>query len=739
MNQSDFTTDAGLKSPLPSSSSDALFTIPTCVSPQVVPPGAELDDPTLYFNQELGWLDFNWRVLALAMDPRTPLLERVRFVAITASNLDEFVQKRIGGLKRQEAAGVTQLTSDGRTPAEQLAMLQPAIVEMHSRMTAVWETELRPALVDELGVDVCDYAALTAYQRTALHDYFRREIYPILTPLAVDPAHPFPFISNLSLSLAVILQHESHDTPHFVRLKIPIGRWVPVPADPHAPAPRAAEQYLPVEQLIAKHAGDLFPGMTVRGIHPFRITRNADVRRSEEEAEDLLELISGELRERRFAPVVRLEVAHDMPRQERALLMRELDLPADDLVDVEGLLDLTACFAIADLNFPYAKYPFWEPVVPYRLAHEHDSKTRGDIFAIIRDRDLLVHHPYDSFAASTERLVREAAHDPRVIAIKLTLYRTSNQSPIIKSLIQAAEQGKQVAVLVEVKARFDEANNIEWARVLENAGVHVNYGLVGLKTHTKATLIVRRESDGLRTYCHIGTGNYNSKTARLYTDFGLLTCDPALGQDIVNLFHFLTGYAPKQSYSRVLVAPETMRRRFNELIEQEIANQQSTGDGRIIAKMNALDDPGMIRQLYRASQAGVQIDLIIRGHCVLRPGLPGFSENIRVISILGRFLEHDRIFSFGNRDQAQIFIGSADWRTRNLKSRVELITPVTDPVQHERLWNVLTTALADNRLAWELNATGHYALRMPGDEPTRDFHVQMMEQATLRGLRSSVL
>jgi polyphosphate kinase len=710
-----------------------VYGLPRAVAPRSVPTGAPLDHPTLYFNQELGTLDFNWRVLHLAIDERTPLLERVRFVAITASNLDEFIQKRVGGLKRQEAAGVRELSPDGRTPTEQLALIRRAALEMHETLTDIWERVLRAALQEEAGIEICDYDQLTAAEKEGLHAYFQRQIYPILTPLAVDPGHPFPFISNLSLSLAITLRHPTQGTTHFARVKIPPGRWLLL----HRLVPQAQEagtmRFLPIEQLIAHHIGELFPGMEIKSVHPFRITRNADLRRDEEEAEDLLAMISEELRERRFAPVVRLEVAAAMPESDRRLLLRELELRPVDLVAVKGMLDLTGCFRIADLNLPQFKYEAWEPVIPGRLRHEGETKETRDAFAILRHGDLLVHHPYESFAASVQRLVEEAAIDPRVVAIKQTLYRTSDDSPIIKALVRAAESGKQVAVLVEVKARFDEANNIEWAQMLENAGVHVTYGLVGLKTHTKATLIVRQEEDGLRIYCHIGTGNYHPKTARLYTDLGLLTCDPVLGRDLVNLFHYLTGFAPAQGYDKVLVAPRTMRKAFTSLIEQEMENQARTGNGRIIAKMNALDDRLMIRKLYEASQAGVQIDLIVRGHSLLRPGLPGYSDNIRIISILGRFLEHDRIFYFHNNGRPLTYIGSADWRTRNLRSRVELVAPITEPALQQRVIRVLNEAMSDNRLAWELDAEGHYLLRRarPG-EAEHNFHVNLMRDAMRR-------
>jgi polyphosphate kinase len=719
--------------------------VPRAVSPRPVPEGADVKHPTLYFNQELSGVDFNWRVLYQAMDERTPLLERVRFVAITASNMDEFVQKRVGGLKRQEAAGVRELSPDGRTPTEQLALLRQAILVIHQTMTEIWEKELKLTLHKQAGIVIYDYDDLSSQQQAIMSDYFKTQIYPILTPLAVDPGHPFPFISNLSLSLAVILRNPRRGTTHFARLKVPtsLRRLLPIPEveDPvrEAIPPTQGGRlcFLPVEQLIAHHINELFSGMEVVSVQPFRITRNADLRRDEEEAEDLLAMISAELRERRFAPVVRLEVAKDMPTYDRLLLMRELDLQPDDVYEVDGLLDLTDCFQIADLNLPQFKFNPWEPVVPERLVHEGATKETQDIFAIIRQGDILVHHPYDSFAVSVQQLIEEAAEDERVLAIKQTLYRTSDESPIVKALIQAAERGKQVAALIEVKARFDEANNIEWGRMLENSGVHVTYGLVGLKTHAKATLIVRREEGGLRTYCHIGTGNYHPKTARLYTDLGLLTCRPDLGSDIVHLFHYLTGYAPDQKYHKAMVAPQNMRDLFYDLIQQEIVFQQAYDNGQIIAKMNALDDVGIIKNLYRASQAGVQIYLIIRGHSRLRPGLKGYSENIHIISILGRFLEHDRIFYFHNNGQPLTFIGSADWRTRNLKERVELIVPIEEPTLQERLIQLLEDALHDNCSAWDLDADGFYIQRRPaGGESERNFQETLMKHARKRAKKT---
>lgn len=727
-----------------------LYQIPVAVMPQDVPADADCDHPSLYFNQELGWIDFNWRVLHLALDERLPLLERVRFVAITAGNLDEFIQKRVGALKRLEAADVHKLSPDGRTPIAQLHLLREAIHLMHHTLTATWEQTLKPLLREHLNIVICDYDSLTPTQQESLHRYFQTQLYPILTPLAVDPGRPFPFISNLSLSLAVMIRDPLEGKTQFARIKAPphLGRLISLQdINAHNPQDPNHLRFLPIEQLIIRHIDELFPGMEILGASLFRIIRNADVSRDEEVAEDLLSMISEELRERRFAPVVMLEVASDMPVYDRELLLRDLELLPEDVVEVDGLLDLTACFAIANLNLPQQQFEPWQPVIPLPFQQGGKGKKKGkgkgkekgdgkdgrSIFSIIRQGDLLVHHPYESFTATVQRLIEEAAVDPKVIAIKQTLYRTSAESPIVRALVQAAEAGKQVAVLIEVKARFDEANNIEWGQRMLEAGIHVAYGLVGLKTHTKATLIVRKEKEGIRTYCHIGTGNYNPKTANLYTDLGLLTCNEALGRDIVNLFHHLTGYAPKQPYEKVLVAPRDMRKKFEGLIAQEIEQQREWGNGRIIAKMNAIDDIKIISQLYRASQAGVQIDLIVRGHSRLRPGIPGFSDNIRVISILGRFLEHDRIFYFHNNGRPLIFIGSADWRGRNLNDRVELIAPVADPALQAQLIEMLNLALQDNYLAWDMHADGRYTLRHPAEgEKVRNFHATLMKQAKKR-------
>ncbi len=702
------------------------FAVPKATSPRAVPRGASLDHPHLFFNRELSWLDFNWRVIYQAIDERTALLERVRFLSIASTNLDEFFRKRVGGLKRQAAAGVRALSPDGRTPQEQLALIRSAVLPMYQTMNKVWEAMLRPALVEEAGIHIVDYSSLAPEQKTKLHEYFQANVFPILTPLAVDPGHPFPFISNLSLSLAVLLRHPTRGTEHFARLKVPTsrGRWVALDEPFH---------YVPLEQVIAHNLFELFRGMEIEHVHAFQITRNADIRRDEEEAEDLTEMISDELRERRFAPVVRLEVQRSMPDKIRHLLMRELSLGPDDIYDSDGLIDHSSTQFFTTLDFPELKYEPWEPVVPPNLLFEGETKDEPDVFSIIRNGDLLVHHPYESFRASVQRFVEEAAVDPRVLAIKQTLYRTSEESPIVEALVRAAERGKQVAVLVEVKARFDEESNIEWGHMLEKSGVHVTYGLVGLKTHTKVTLVIREEDVGLRAYCHIGTGNYNPTTARLYTDIGLFTCSPSIGYDTINLFHYLTGYAPEQHYRKLIVAPRDMRRSFIEHVRREIEIQKLRGTGRIIAKMNAMDDVEMIGELYKASQAGVKIDLIVRGHCRLRPGLRHYSENIRVMSVVGRFLEHSRIYYFHNEGRPLVFIGSADWQRRNLDDRIEAVVPVENPDLKLQLIGILHLCMNDDRLAWDLHADGRFVQRRSANPDAQlGFHDVLMQRAKRR-------
>lgn len=702
------------------------FAVPKATSPRPVPKGAPLDHPHLFFNRELSWLDFNWRVLYQAIDDRTPLLERVRFLSITSSNLDEFFRKRVGGLKRQAAAGVRALSPDGRSAQEQLALIRAAVLPMYQTMNKLWEETLKPGLASHAGIHIVDYPSLTTAQRKRLHEHFQSNIFPILTPLAVDQGHPFPFISNLSLSLAVMLRHPTRGTEHFARLKVPTsrGRWVPLEEPFH---------YVPLEDVIANNLHELFRGMEVEHVHAFQITRNADIRRDEEEADDLTELISDELRERRFAPVVRLEVQRSTPDKIRRLLMRELSLGPDDVYNSDGLIDHSDTAFFAQLDFPDLKFEPWEPTIPPRMFFEGETKDEPDIFSVIRNGDVLVHHPYESFRASVQRFVEEAADDPNVLAIKQTLYRTSEESPIVEALIRAAERGKQVAVLVEVKARFDEESNIEWGQMLEKSGVHVTYGLVGLKTHSKVTLVIREEEGGLRAYCHIGTGNYNPTTARLYTDLGLFTCSASIGVDAINLFHYLTGYAPEQHYRRLIVAPRDMRKAFIRLLHREIEHQKEHGNGRIIAKMNAIDDVEMIGELYKASQTGVKIDLIVRGHCRLRPGLRHYSENIRVISVIGRFLEHSRIYYFNNAGRPLVYIGSADWQRRNLDDRIEVAVPLEDSEIKQQVIRSLQVCLSDNRLAWDLHAEGHFVQRRRAEgEEEVGFQAELMKRARQR-------
>lgn len=665
----------------------------------------ELSGAEDVYNRELSWLDFNWRVLHEAIDLRTPLLERLKFIAITASNLDEYFSKRVGGLKRQKAAGMANLTLDGWTPEVQLSLIAQAVRSMVDIESACLHDDILPALADH-GIRLLNYGDLNEAQKAKLKAYYLKEVYPILTPLAVDPGHPFPFISNLSLSLGVLLRDPGSGDIQFARVKVPPTRprWAPV---------EVATHFIPLEQIITANLDTLFHGMEVLAVYPFRVTRNADIARNEEEADDLLEMISEELRERRFAPVVRLEVDAKMPADVLALLQSRLHLDNDDVYHIHGLLRRVDLFTLADINLPHLKYEPWTPLTPSRLAGINYKGRPSEFFNAIRQGDLMVHHPYHSFQSSTQMFVEAAARDPQVLAIKQTLYRTSDNSQIIAALIQAAGTGKQVAVLVEVKARFDEAKNIEWARQLEEAGCHVAYGLVGLKTHCKVSLAIRQEEDGLRAYYHIGTGNYNAKTANIYTDLGFFSCSQDLGADLMDLFNHLTGYSYQVEYRKLLVAPVNMRDRFIELIEGEIQNALAGKKGQIVAKMNALEDAATVRKLYEASQAGVAIDLIVRGNCRLRPGIPGISENIRVISIIGRFLEHSRIFYFYNDGVPLYYIGSADWMRRNLSARVEAATPIEDARLQEYLWFILANSLEDYRHAWEMLPDGRYRQRVP--------------------------
>jgi polyphosphate kinase len=685
-----------------------------------------LSDPQYYINRELSWLEFNSRVLHEACDSRTPLLERLKFLAIFSSNLDEFFMVRVAGLKQQVEAKVSQLSPDGRTPQQQLDDIRLKLSPQIQRQNQEFEQVLQPLLAKN-GIHILDYIELNQKQRNYLDNYFEEQIFPVLTPLAVDPSHPFPYISNLSLNLAVVVKNPDTEEEFFARVKVPkvLPRFLPLP--PELGIQRQGQPAhwtgVPLEQAIAHNLESLFPGMNIQEYHPFRITRDADLELEEDEADDLLLAIEQELRKRRMGGTpVRLEIQTQTPESVRTRLLQDLDLTEKDVYEVDGLLGLRDLMYFMALPLPELKEPPRQSVVPPRLQRLREPSVDSDsleleegkdFFAVIREKDLLVHHPYQSFSATVVRFITSAAHDPNVLAIKMTLYRTSGDSPIVNALIAAAENGKQVSVLVELKARFDEENNIYWARRLERVGVHVVYGLVGLKTHSKIVMVVRREKDRMRRYVHIGTGNYNPKTARLYTDLGLFSCREELGADLTDVFNFLTGYSRQKSYREIMVAPVNMRDRFLELIQREIENVQNGFSGRIVAKMNALVDPQIIASLYEASRAGVQIDLIVRGICCLRPGLKDISENIRVISIIGRFLEHSRIYYFYNNSQEEIYIGSADWMRRNLDRRVEVITPIKDQDIAKDLQEILGIMLADNRQAWDLQPDGSYVQRRP--------------------------
>lgn len=678
-----------------------------------------LNDPQYYFNRELSWLEFNNRVLHEATDPRTPLLERLKFLAIFSSNLDEFFMVRVAALKQQVAANVRKLTSDGRTPSEQLQEISKRLPSMVMEQHQHFEKVMRSQMARE-GIYLLDYMDLNQEQRIYLQNYFEEQIFPVLTPLAVDPSHPFPHISNLSLNLAVVVKDPETQEELFARVKVPaaLPRFIPLPEELRQRQKKHAAIWtgVPLEQVIAHNLEFLFPGMNIQEYHLFRITRNADLAVEEDEADDLLLAIEQELRKRRLGgSVVRMEIQSTTPEAVRGMLMEEMELQDTDVYEVEGLLALGNLMAFMELPLLELKDPPWTPQIPPRLRTATLGEEVEDFFSVIRNSDILLHHPYHSFSGTVLRFITQAAHDPNVLAIKMTLYRTSGDSPIIKALISAAENGKQVAVLVELKARFDEKNNITWARKLERSGIHVVYGLVGLKTHTKVVLVVRREDNKMRRYVHVGTGNYNPKTANLYTDLGILSCREELGADLTDLFNYLTGYSRQRSYRKLLIAPVNLRDRFQSLIHREMEHCAQGFSGRIVAKMNALVDTKIITTLYEASQAGVQIDLIVRGMCCLRPGIPGISENIRVLSIVGRYLEHSRIYYFHNQGQEEVYIGSADWMSRNLDRRVEAVVPIEDPEIVKDLQEILGVMLADNRQAWDLRPDGQYIQRQPDD------------------------
>ncbi|HZG91442.1 MAG TPA: RNA degradosome polyphosphate kinase [Pseudonocardia sp.] len=699
--------------------------VPTSPPARTPAPASALPDDR-YLNRELSWLDFNARVLALAEDPSQPLLERAKFLAIFASNLDEFYMVRVAGLKRRNDTGLAVRSADGLSPREQLARVATraqAVAEAHAR---VFLDEVRPQL-DAEGIHILRWSDLDDTQRAALSDYFMDTVFPVLTPLAVDPAHPFPYISGLSLNLAVTVRDPEGGTERFARVKVPdnVPRLVEVPTADSSPR-EGRVTFLPIEDLISAHLSELFTGMVMAEVHVFRVTRNADVEVEEDRDEDLLQSLERELARRRFGPPVRLEVTETMSEHVLELLLRELDVDPADVITVPGLLDLTALWALHGVERPDLKD---DPVVPATHPAFADRETPRSVFATLREGDVLVHHPYDSFSTSVQRFIEQAASDPNVLAIKQTLYRTSGDSPIVDALIDAAAAGKQVVALVEIKARFDEQANIRWARELEKAGVHVVYGLVGLKTHCKTSMVVRQEGATIRRYCHIGTGNYNPKTARLYEDMGVLTADPTIGADLTDLFNSLTGYSRQTSYRSLLVAPYGVRRGIVRRIDDEIeAHRAGDPAARVRIKVNSIVDEQVIDALYRASQAGVPVDVVVRGTCAIRPGRPGLSENIHVRSILGRFLEHSRVFHFGSVDE--YWIGSADMMHRNLDRRVEVLLRVADPRLATRLSDVLDSCLDPATRCWTLNADGSWR---PSPAPgagasvaVRDHQAEMM-------------
>jgi polyphosphate kinase len=681
-------------------------------------PAAEitLTDPVHYFNRELSWLEFNARVLQLAEDAGVPLLERAKFLAIVSSNLDEFFMVRVAGLHDMIDAGIDKPREDGRSPLETLRAIRAVVRDHMARQCRCLEQDLRPALAEH-GIRIVGLDEVSDAERSELDERFRRQIFPVLTPLAVGHGRPFPYISNLSLSLGVFIVDPISGVETFARVKVPtemLARFVPFGGEGHT--------FVALEELIAANLPTLFPGMDVVDVGFFRVTRDADFTVSDE-ADDLVQAVEDELRRRRFGEVVRVETRAGMSDAMRQRITESLAAEPEDVFDVAGPLDLTDLWEVAGLHgLQELRFPSWSPVTQPRLQSEEGE---ADVLAEMRRGDLLLHHPYDSFATSVERFVEQAAADPDVLAIKQTVYRTSDDSPLVPALIRATERGKQAVCLVELKARFDERANIGWARALEEAGVHVVYGLAALKTHAKCILVVRREGDGVRHYLHVGTGNYNAKTARLYTDIGLLTCDEELGLDVADMFNSLTGFGRPRRYRKVLVAPAHLREGIVEEIRRTVAAHEEGRPARIRMKMNALVDRDCIRALYRASQAGVPVDLNIRGACCLKPGVEGISEHIRVVSVVGRFLEHSRVYAFERGDEQKVYIGSADLMPRNLDTRVELLAPVEDPALRRELQDTLDRCMADEANAWELGPDGSWTRRRDGDHP-RDVHAELM-------------
>jgi polyphosphate kinase len=679
--------------------------------PPSLPAPIPLDDPSLYINRETSWLEFNDRVLEEAVDERNPLLERLKFVAIYGTNLDEFFMIRIAGLMQQLAAEVHKRSDDGRTPEEQLDLVSQRLRRSLARMTECLH-ELFPAL-ERHGIRIVRYSELDPMTKRTMRRYFEDRVFPVLTPLAIDKGHPFPYISNLSISLAVELEETSAtDGPveHVARVKVPgsLPRFIPLDL-----APAGQRWFVMLEDVIANNMEALFPGLRVLASYLFRVTRDADLDLQEDEADDLLRAIESELRKRRLGEPVRLEVEPRMPESLRVKILEALELDAGDCYEVDGMMGTADLWTLVNVDDPELHDPPFTPAIPKRLIGQ------TDLFAAIREGDVLLHHPYESFDPVVQ-FVQQAASDPNVLAIKQTLYRTSGNSPVVAALLDAAENGKQVAALIELKARFDEENNIHWARTLERVGAHVVYGLPNLKTHAKVTLVVRNEADGIRRYMHFGTGNYNDKTARTYTDLSLFTCRADLGADATQLFNALTGFSKADSYEQLLVAPVGLRTGFEELIDRETEHALAGRPSGIVAKLNAISDAGIIQALYRASRAGVPIDLIVRGMCALRPGIPGVSETIRVSSIVGRFLEHSRMFVFTNGGEREVFIGSADWMGRNLDRRVETVVPVLDTALGDFICTeILDVLLADNVKARVLRPDGSYERRaiLPGEQP----------------------
>jgi polyphosphate kinase len=681
-----------------------------------------------FLNRELQWLEFNRRVLFQAEDPSLPLLERLKFLGIFSSNLDEFVMKRVGGLKRQVDYGLAKTSHDGLSAADQLIKIRQYLVEDYERIARTYKNKILPELADHQ-IQIKKWKQLDKKQKNQMREYYINNIFPVLTPLVVDNALPFPFISNLSLSLAIKLENKNNQEILFGRVKIPpiFPSWLEVTSE------QGGVSYVSLLQVIAQNLGDLFPDMHILKVMPFRVTRNADLDRDEEGAEDLLEMITEEVRQRRFAEVVRLEVSRNSDPWMLELLQEELEVGEEDTYLTSGLLDYSSLIDLTQLPFAHLKFPPWDPQVPTVF---QDVQT--PIFDLIKKNDILVHHPYESFSASVERFIREASSDAKVLAIKMTLYRTNEKSAIISSLIEAAEKGKQVVCLVELKARFDEERNIFWAQQMEKAGIHVVYGVIGFKTHCKTALVLRQEQKEIVAYAHIGTGNYNSSTARLYTDVGLLTANKIITQDVVQLFHFLTGRSFQREFSSLLVAPMNMKNRFMELMDNEIKMAQKGRSARILIKCNSLDDHDICLKLYQASSSGVQVDLLVRGFCCLRPQVKGLSDNIRVVSVVGRFLEHSRIFYFQSGEvdpvNGQVYIGSADWMRRNLHSRVEVVTPIEDRGIRRRLLEILELGLEDGVTGWELQPEGHYQKRNVGDLGSQE---ELMQLTLMRSQTSN--